>query len=624
MSRIKTSIAQLASGLSTRDKGTFPSQTQPNPKDQTESLHRDQANAVITVRSGKTVDNKVRMPEDKSHESPNPSTEKVVEGGKPICEETPFVEEETEQMTIQVKTLYNVKKSAFADLLKAKPTDLSTLPIPTMRGDIPAIHISEAGFLRGVEHHKFSLIGRLDLMKVKHVVARTEAMSKWSPAGNCQFIPLGKGYFTILLDNESDKLRIWSGGPWHIEVSECQDVEKSIEKEKVIHNEADKEPKKKRRNRKKPNKNDQEEKEKENQKKDGKLKEVIVDKTPSTQPASMNKKYKGVVEMWDKTTREWDGSSNSRDVDREACMVNQSWADMVEEGDGTSQITDEGVEIEDGSRSESNPESGSNSDTGISYQTQEAEEWHNVLSRKNIRKNKSKANCSYIRRRHLWNDLSVFGTSNLPWLVETSGQVFTSEKSKLYLGAMTNVKKQKFKDILGFDEGCLPTTYLGIPLVQERVGVRGALEDVSAHSGWVIGDGKCIDLWRDNWCSPLSLKDIINDDAIPWTDLNAKELPNHGEIKINTDAAARGNPGKGGIVYIFRDSEGKILGSFAQGLGLVSNYTAECKAIIKGVDLAALNGWLIAWVESDSKAAVEAFHSDNIPWILEAEWANVK
>ncbi|KAF6148117.1 hypothetical protein GIB67_011892 [Kingdonia uniflora] len=385
-------------------------------------------------------------------------------------------------------------------------------------------------------------------------------------------------------------------------------------------------------------------------------------------------------------------------------------------------------------------------------------------------------------------------------------------------------------------------------------GVRGALEDVSAHSGWVIGDGKCIDLWRDNWCSPLSLKDMINDDAIPWTDLNAKvsyiifegrwsipynlqlifdrfgvdihsikinhhkpdrrvwkpdligkfstkgafetirnkgqqnlwfkflfrsaihprlsmwgwrlchgklptddnvqkkgitlashcclcannsesihhlfwdcslsnclwtwledlfqvqildknlksflkigdsmspylkdlwfgavwggtnliwlarnnnifeeksfsldqekrkwykqiyetamltrgcmnnsladlsflhkiELPNHGEIKINTDGAARGNPRKGSIGCIFRDSEGKILGSFAQGLGLVSNYTAECMEIIKGVDLAASNGWLIAWVESDFKAVVEAFHSDIIPWILEAEWANVK
>ncbi|KAF6157080.1 hypothetical protein GIB67_041541 [Kingdonia uniflora] len=29
-------------------------------------------------------------------------------------------------------------------------------------------------------------------------------------------------------------------------------------------------------------------------------------------------------------------------------------------------------------------------------------------------------------------------------------------------------------------------------------GVRGAIEDVRAHSGWVIGDGASIDLWRDS------------------------------------------------------------------------------------------------------------------------------
>ncbi|KAF6138646.1 hypothetical protein GIB67_032540 [Kingdonia uniflora] len=226
---------------------------------------------------------------------------------------------------------------------------------------------------------------------------------------------------------------------------------------------------------------------------------------------------------------------------------------------------------------------------------------------------------------------------------ESSGKIFSSEKSKLFPGAMSNTKKQIVKAILGFDEGCLPTTYLGIPLVQGRVtrtlfrplvekikrratgwagsllslqgrallvqsvlssisiysmgiykwpaslikegerilcnffwygepdsrkacvvawdklswnflnptdgwsdfmrakfisksgnfsritkgssiwvGVRGAIEDVRAHSGWVIGDGASIDLWRDNWCSSLTLKDWINDDHIPWKDLHAK------------------------------------------------------------------------------------------------------
>ncbi|KAF6138701.1 hypothetical protein GIB67_009895 [Kingdonia uniflora] len=76
---------------------------------------------------------------------------------------------------------------------------------------------------------------------------------------------------------------------------------------------------------------------------------------------------------------------------------------------------------------------------------------------------------------------------------------------------------------------------------------------------------------------PLHPRKWVKVDSYFW------ELPNHGEIKINTDRAARGNPGKGSIGCNFRDSE--------------------------------------AWVKSDSKAPVEAFHSENIPWIKEAEWA---
>ncbi|KAF6151028.1 hypothetical protein GIB67_016506 [Kingdonia uniflora] len=97
------------------------------------------------------------------------------------------------------------------------------------------------------------------------------------------------------------------------------------------------------------------------------------------------------------------------------------------------------------------------------------------------------------------------------------------------------------------------------------------------------------------------------------------ELPEKDEVKINTDRTARGNPGKGGIGCIYRDCNGKVLGTLAKGLGLVTNFTAECKAIIQGIEFASSNGWLIAWVESDSKAAVEAFNSDKIPWILEVD-----
>ncbi|KAF6142042.1 hypothetical protein GIB67_038010 [Kingdonia uniflora] len=281
-------------------------------------------------------------------------------------------------------------------------------------------------------------------MKVKLAVARTEEMNKWNLVGKCQFIPLGKGYFTILLDNETDKLRIWGRGPWHIEgellrvtmwtpdfdinkqknthamvwvkfpglgteyweddvlmsmartvgnpiqvdsstlcrntgfyasvlvdvdfskpiptkimveregfqfcqevqlgrtpkicshckvvghlVSECRDVVKEIDQEKVIQNEADKEPKKKIRNQKKITENDQDklgiEEAVEGLKKVDKQKDPFIDKSPSTnQPNLPHKNFKGVVEMWDRTIRNWDGSINYQEVDKEASLVNKS------------------------------------------------------------------------------------------------------------------------------------------------------------------------------------------------------------------------------------------------------------------------------------------------------------
>ncbi|KAF6155538.1 hypothetical protein GIB67_004532 [Kingdonia uniflora] len=93
------------------------------------------------------------------------------------------------------------------------------------------------------------------------------------------------------------------------------------------------------------------------------------------------------------------------------------------------------------------------------------------------------------------------------------------------------------------------------------------------------------------------------------------ELPRIGEIKINTDGGAKGNHGKGGIGCISCDCKGKVMVTLSKGLGLVTNFMAECEAIILGVELAAFFGWLISWKESDSTMAVEAFKTNNIPWI---------
>ncbi|KAF6142159.1 hypothetical protein GIB67_037077, partial [Kingdonia uniflora] len=75
------------------------------------------------------------------------------------------------------------------------------------------------------------------------------------------------------------------------------------------------------------------------------------------------------------------------------------------------------------------------------------------------------------------------------------------------------------------------------------------------------------------------------------------EHPRIGKIKINTDGAAKGNPGKGGIGCIFCDCNGNVMGTLSKGLELATNFKAECEAIIHGVEYAASFGWLIAWIE---------------------------
>ncbi|KAF6159994.1 hypothetical protein GIB67_033078 [Kingdonia uniflora] len=67
IAKLEGQIGQMATEISTRDKGMFPSQTQANPKGNTEhprSSNRDGVNAIISLRSGTKVDNLVKMPKE--------------------------------------------------------------------------------------------------------------------------------------------------------------------------------------------------------------------------------------------------------------------------------------------------------------------------------------------------------------------------------------------------------------------------------------------------------------------------------------------------------------------------------------------------------------------------------
>jgi ribonuclease HI len=56
-------------------------------------------------------------------------------------------------------------------------------------------------------------------------------------------------------------------------------------------------------------------------------------------------------------------------------------------------------------------------------------------------------------------------------------------------------------------------------------------------------------------------------------------------IKVYTDGASRGNPGKAGIGIVIYDENNFILLSYKEYLGETTNNQAEYKALLKSIDL---------------------------------------
>jgi hypothetical protein len=68
ISKLEMQMGQLANHLGERDKGKFPSQAVNNPKACGNSSNQEHVQAIVTLRSGKRVDNKVVNPEENAEE----------------------------------------------------------------------------------------------------------------------------------------------------------------------------------------------------------------------------------------------------------------------------------------------------------------------------------------------------------------------------------------------------------------------------------------------------------------------------------------------------------------------------------------------------------------------------
>ncbi|GAU28751.1 hypothetical protein TSUD_372600 [Trifolium subterraneum] len=91
-------------------------------------------------------------------------------------------------------------------------------------------------------------------------------------------------------------------------------------------------------------------------------------------------------------------------------------------------------------------------------------------------------------------------------------------------------------------------------------------------------------------------------------------------LKANTDGSVtHGSAACGGL---FRDYSAHFWGGYAQRVdGTVLH--AELMAMILAMELAHGKGWCHLWIESDSKAALQAFEDHSIvPWELRNRWSN--
>lgn len=73
---------------------------------------------------------------------------------------------------------------------------------------------------------------------------------------------------------------------------------------------------------------------------------------------------------------------------------------------------------------------------------------------------------------------------------------------------------------------------------------------------------------------------------------------------VYTDGVARGNPGPAAIGVIIRDSQGKLIASISQSIGLTTNNQAEYRAIIAALEKALNLGANQVDIRSDSELVV--------------------
>jgi len=79
---------------------------------------------------------------------------------------------------------------------------------------------------------------------------------------------------------------------------------------------------------------------------------------------------------------------------------------------------------------------------------------------------------------------------------------------------------------------------------------------------------------------------------------------------LRCDGGSRGNPGPGALGYVLVDPKGKEVEARGEALGLVTNNVAEYRALIAGLEAAALHGVERLLVCMDSELVVRQLRGE--------------
>ncbi|XP_019232503.1 PREDICTED: uncharacterized protein LOC109213197 [Nicotiana attenuata] len=103
------------------------------------------------------------------------------------------------------------------------------------------------------------------------------------------------------------------------------------------------------------------------------------------------------------------------------------------------------------------------------------------------------------------------------------------------------------------------------------------------------------------------------------------ECPKAGWIKVNTDGASRGNPGRSSIGFVLRNEEGDLIYGCGKEIQEGTNTEAEAKAILEALKFCVLHDYVLIELHTDSMMLRNVLNGEwKIPWGIVQQVEEIK